>query len=271
MVFLDSFNTIINDATVKKETRRLLDLGKNDTLFSNYFGVNYNASDLVSVKLYFCYLKELPPDEVLREFISDQDFMQLLKANWKPSHTLKHHHDGITLSLKCYLKNGEVRINKYAYFRTEKFLFGMPEKIQLAGADLNNEPGFCIEQHENSKELKKYYYISSAENKASLIKMFNCDQVIRMDDISLIEYTESSEETKINIALNTPGAVQNYLISDNNQNIIDLSRFFYTNHQLLYFSPGLRLNSSTRALYYLPEYRYRELRSVNTIDSLFKN
>lgn len=255
---------------MKQEVERLLNFGKDDFLFSSYFGVNYDDDNLVSVKLYFSFLKELPHDDVLNEYIKDHNFIKLLKEHWTSSNKITHHHQGLTLSLKCYLEGNNVTINKYSYFRAQNFLLGFPEKINLNDEDKDNMPGFCIEHHQNKSELKKYYYISSSENIKKLIQLFSVDG-ISINDISFIEYTESKNDTKVNIALNSSNSVKSYLGSSNNLKIIELSEFFYTKFKLYYFSPGIRINNAVKALYYLPEYRYHELRSVNTLDLLFKN
>lgn len=255
---------------MKLEAELLLNLGKQDSLFSSYFGVNYDDDNLVSVKLYFSFLRELPSDDILNEFIKDQNFIKLLKVHWTSSSIITQHHQGITLSLKCYLDGNTVRINKYGYFRTPKFLLGFPDRVKLCDEDKRNAPGFCIEHYGDIAKIKRYYYIASTDNKKYLMNLFKVEEV-NLNDVSFIEYTESETDTKINIALNSSSAVKKYLTLSNNIKTMELSEFFYTKFKLYYFSPGIRLNSSVKALYYLPENRYHELRSVNTLDLLFKN
>ena len=46
MSFLKQFHTITQDLNVKNISNRLLEEGKKDSLFVDYFGVNFNETNL---------------------------------------------------------------------------------------------------------------------------------------------------------------------------------------------------------------------------------
>ncbi|MBI2968067.1 MAG: hypothetical protein HYY40_09665 [Bacteroidetes bacterium] len=266
MKFADQFDTIFYSSKVNENVRLILNEGSAHDLFINYFGVNYNETDIVSVKLYFSFF-ERPSENILSEFGINEKHRGLIFTNWMPSKRYDFIHQGLTLGLKCYLKNNEIIINKYIHFRTTEFALGFPDEIKLLKED-RNCPGICLEFHEEVTEVKKYYYITSAENKSKIIKNFGIEAIVKHNDISMIEYTESELGRKINLAVNRADTVKTILMKENNKYILDLSSYFFRRYNLYFFAPGYRISSNTKSIYYVPKMVYYENYPLQTINLL---
>ncbi len=266
MSFIDQFQTIIQDSKVKELSNRLLKEGENDSLFIDYFGVNFNGENLVSVKLYFSFLHVYPSDELLNEFVQDDSIIKLIKENWNTSHSFDYLHQGFTFGLKCYLKEDKIEINKYVHFRTKEFVLGKPKNFELQDEDLSNFPGICIEQHKLGPELKKYFYLTSSKSKKIIFDLFDLSKNnLSLEEIDMMEYTESEKEEKVNLIIPKSETVKKFLENEQNFDLQKLSEYFYREHELYYYGPGLRLNSETRAIYFLPKQLYYSLTKVNTV------
>lgn len=269
MSFLKQFHTITQDLNVKNISNRLLEEGKKDSLFIDYFGVNFNETNLVSVKLYFSFLSCFPSHELLEEFVQDDSMIKLIKEKWKTSKSFNFLHQGLTFGLKCYLKENRIEINKYVHFRTKEFPLGFPKEIILQKEELENYPGVCIEQHTSGPELKKYFYLTSLESRKKIFELFNLSQnKLAVEEIEMMEYTESDKENKVNLIIPKSEGVKKFLENENNISILKLSEYFYNKHQLYYYGPGLRFNSTTKAIYFLPKELYYSLHRVNTVKNI---
>lgn len=262
---IDSFFKILHHPDVKKEMDFLMDYGKSKPFYTNYFGVNYNENELTSVKLYFSFF-EFPDPAILNRYNFNEDFIVAMKRFWKPQPKNSMLHQGITLSLKCYLSDGNVKINSYVHYRSQDFHLGLPKNITLSEEDKNNYPGFCLETHDWGDEVKKYFYVTDAHNIGILLQKFDLQNLISPDELYQIEYTESDIESKINLITKNSESVKKCLDKDDIQNILDFSQYLYRNHQLYYYAPGYRLGKRTRAIYFLPKALFYQLTNINTID-----
>lgn len=269
MSFINQFYTILKNPKVIEESNKLFSEGKNDKLFIDYFGVNYNEENIVSVKFYFSFLNIFPSDDLFRDFNLDENTISIIKSNWKTSDKFEYLHQGFTFGLKCYVKKGKVIINKYIHFRTKEFINGLPKSITLQDSDQNNFPGICIENHPSKIEHKNYFYVTSKEAKTAIFQMFDLNNSgLDLNEIYMFEYTESEIEKKINIILPESASVKKYLEKNGNNSILELSSYFFTKHQLYYFAPGIRLDSSTKAIYFLPKQLFYEFTPVNCIKNV---
>lgn len=269
MKFIKQFKAIIDHPEVRKKTEFLLQKGAQDPVFIDYFGVNYNAGDLVSVKLYFSFFNGHANKELFDYFGINKQFIDVIDANWKPSDTFEYLHQGLTFSLKCYYEKGEVKVASYIHFRTPNFALGYPEEIRLTEEDLKNYPGICLESLNGNVELKKYFYITSDVNKKTLLEQFGLTEKIDPDLCHLIEYTESGSDRKINVEITTADHVNEILQASGNLQIQELSNYFFDTYKLYFRSPGYRYNSDTRAIYYMPRESYYKQIKVNTVKALF--
>lgn len=268
MTFINQFNDIIKSPYVNNSAKLLLEEGNKNNLFVNYFGVNYNEKNIVSVKLYFSFFNN-PSEKIINEFLIPGEYHKLIAENWKPALTYTYLHQGLTFGLKCYLKDNKPEVNRYIHFRTKHPLFGLPNDIKLSTDEDTNLPGICIEFHKNGIEKKKYFYIHSIENKTKLIKDFGLSGLIRPHDINSIEFSESTIEKKINLGVSKSEDAAKIIESEGNQYISELSAYFYKVYRLYYFAPGFRLNSNTRAIYYVPKDAYYKLMPVQTLHLFF--
>jgi hypothetical protein len=245
--YLDIIRTILKDKMVNDNIRLLIEATKEDSLATNYFGINYTKDDFKSFKIYYSIASFFPMG-LLKGFGLSDENIELIKRYWKPTDSLSYFHQGITLGLKCYIQSGEVVVNKYFHFRTDE-LVQKPKKLSL-GAEDSLLPGICVEFHNNLDELKYYYYINSKENIDLLISSFKIEELINSEDIKCIEYTESEIERKINIVTTSTNSIAKCI---NNSNIFELSEYLFKDHKLYYSAPGFRYMSDVRALYFFPK------------------
>lgn len=267
MNFIEQFYLILNNHEVKSRVSFLLDRGKKDTRFIDYFGVNYDDEKITSVKLYFSFFDEIPYDAL--DYIGiDKSVLSLIEQCWSPVEKYEYFHQGLTLALKCYVKDEDIQINPYFHFRSEKLPFISPKHIQLTSVDKQNPFGICVEQHSGKVELKNYYYLSDKKSIASIWPIFSENNSF-LDKISLIEYTEGEKTNKINTIFSNSGVTMKYLLGQLKINEFNL--FLYEKHQLYFFAPGLRQNSEIKALYFLPKKALYDLCKINTIKKLLNS
>jgi hypothetical protein len=267
MSFIEQFYSVIRNGEVRALSARLMHLGKQDPNFCSYFGVNYSKDSLLSVKLYFSFISQ-PPKEAFDLFPVDEAVERMISLHWEPSDKLLKMHQGLTFGLKCYLKENTIRVNKYLHFRTSDFILGMPQLLPLKKEDLESSPGICIEFHPEANELKRYYYVCSDEGKRMIGDAFRIS-ALGPEKISLVEYTESDRESKINLVIPAASDVQKLMEIPAHPEIMELSRHFYSNHQLYFFGPGIRKDQDARAIYFLPKEIYSGLKIIRLDDSLF--
>jgi len=264
MPLIDQFYRVIEARGVQQQARELMRFGQSQPHFIHYFGVNFDDENLVSVKLYFSF-QEMPPAGLFDAFEVKDDFRKLILENWKPAKPYTYLHQGLTFGLKCYLKQGQVATNRYIHFRSPNFVMGYPQQLILQEEDKANYPGFCIESHAAQDELKQYYYLSSAQSKAQVLRDFGLDTRINPETLPMVEYTESSLEKKVNLVINSSEDVAAVLAQSGNKELDSLNRHFYDHHQLYFFAPGFRHNSRTQAIYYLPRSAYYTMGEVKTL------
>lgn len=246
--FTTQFNQLIQNKTFQNKLSELLNLiGKNVDL--QYFGVNYTDTEIVSLKLYFSFL-QLPKPEILSTFdISNTDKEFILK-NWEESKTYDFLHQGLTLGLKCHKdKNGAMIINNYFHFRSKTNSQQPSKFLTVTHFEPENFPGYCIEKHDDGDEQKDYFYYKQADNIKTILNDF--DVSTHDTKVSLVEYTESSRERKINMIFPTIDDSFNYLKTFGKKEILALSTYFFANHNLYVYGHGVRLNSPVKAIYFV--------------------
>jgi hypothetical protein len=267
MRFIEQFKGIIESVIVQNELNFVLNQYVKKP-FINYFGVNYNDDNLVSVKLYFSFF-QYPSDEMFERFNVSNEDLVLIRENWMPSESYDYMHQGLTFGLKCYLKDGEIKVNKYFHFRSPIKKQVKPNFIKITDVEPDNHPGFCVEYNFTNKERKNYYYYSTKANLEVLLSEFGLAKE-EASKISLIEYTESNIEKKINIIYNKAEDILNYLKNSKNQNIVQFNKYLFDKYGLYFFGPGLRYKSSTKAIYYVTKNSFYGLHEEQTL-KLFLN
>jgi hypothetical protein len=104
-----------------------------------------------------------------------------------------------------------------------------------------------------------------------LLKYFQCENITNIFAINGIEYTEYDKVQKINISNQNSNDLHNYLLQQKNPNILSFSKYFYNNYNLYFYSPGIRLNDNTKALYYVDKNLYYNLKTENNLKKIFKH
>lgn len=268
MKFVEQFKNIMSHPLVRNEAARMLDYGKNDPLFMNYFGVNFDDQNVVSVKLYFSFFKK-PTYECLKNLSFTQQQYDLIDTYWVPPNKYEFMHQGLTIGLKCYLKNDGCSINHYFHFRSPQLTQHEPKLIHCSAEDNENTPGICIENHGKKQELKHYYYLSSDSAKNEIVSKLGMPMA-EAKKINLIEYTESDIESKVNLIYDQSKDIQDYFIHLKNPLIQELNAYIFETYQLYFYGPGVRFNSATRAIYYVSKPTYYGLHQEQTIAELLK-
>lgn len=264
--FIDVFKMVMSNEDVKKRVTEILDCSTDKKSFINYFGINYAANNLLSVKLYFSYL-EMPSDAIFKLFGVNIEHQEIIKKYWKPVTNYSFVHEGLTFALKCYLKNEKVMINNYFGFRSASPLLGLPKFISLEQEDLFY-PGYCVEYDDlTSFAEKKYFFIRSLENKNILIDKFNLSSILSEKDLVEIEYAEHDTESKINLGVKSTDVIKKLFELDNNNFINKFNNWLFTEHKLYYYGYGLRLNSDIKAIYYVPKQALGQFIPFQTIES----
>lgn len=269
MSFIEQFYYIINQPNVKSRMDELLREGEKHKQFINYFGVNFNKETIVSVKLYFSFF-ETPSATVLDKLNLSENQSSKIDQYWNPPNKYEYFHQGLTIALKCYLSNDNVIINDYIHFRSDKLPFIPPKYVELSEEDKKHYVGVCFEKHDNLDENKNYYYITSNHSKQLLLNDFGLNKKLS-NKISFIEYTESNIERKLNLIFTSTEDVKKYFQELNNANINEMNTYFYNKYKLYFFAPGLRYNSSTKAIYYVPKETFYTQHELRTIQELLKN
>jgi len=246
--YWDIINNILEDNDVKENINFLFSETNKDPLSTNYFGINYSKDEFKSLKIYFS-IASFFPENTLKYFGINQKYIDLIKQNWEPSKKLEYIHQGLTFGLKCYLIDGKVNLNKYFHFRTKNSVKN-PSLIEIEQEELKNIPGICVEFHNDLDEIKYYYYLYKKESINKILKMFKISNILNENEISAIEYTESNIEIKINILHKQVSTISKCI---HNEDIIEISKFFYENYGLYYQGAGFRKNKDVRSIYYIPK------------------
>ncbi len=250
--FTAQFYAILQHPEVVRSVQQLRAELRMDEGASTYFGVNYTDQAITSVKLYFVFQQQFPPESLL-EKRADPLMRKLIAAHWKPASAAEYVHRGLTFGLKCYpAADGEIRISDYVYFRTDEYAWGEPEQLTLTPSDRALPCGLCAEQGSQEWHYKRYYYLYDPATKAQVLEEFGLSDKIPRSLLDFVEYTESATERKINLNIIESHAVLNLLRQEDNPHILALSGHLYAQHQLYVCAPGYRLHSPVRALYYMP-------------------
>lgn len=263
MKFIDQFENIINNQFLQEKVKLMLSQGKKDPLFINYFGVNYNQNNIISIKLYFSFFK-LPSRKFLKMFSFSDSDCDMIEELWVPSSKYEYMHQGLTLGLKCYLKDNDLLINNYFHFRSPKIQKSNPKFLNLSHEDYNNNQGVCVEFHGVKRELKQYYYITSEYNKRELLQKLEMP-LSDVEKINLIEYTESDLESKVNLIYDKSDDIDEYFNQLNNHHIIALNKYFFEKYNLYFYCPGIRMNSNIKAIYYVSKETFYGLHQEQVI------
>lgn len=267
--FIDVFKQVMSNHLVKKKVCKILDLSDDAASFINYFGINYSSTDVLSVKLYFSYLK-MPSDELFDLFGVNQKHIEFIKKHWNPVTNYSFVHEGFTFALKCYLKKEEILMNNYFGFRSPTTLLGLPSLINLKDEDLFY-PGYCVEYSTPADFAeKKYFFIRSIENKIQLINRFNLSGVLSENELVEIEYAEHKANSKINLGVKSTDVIQKLFEHDNNKLINTFNNWLFSEHQLYYYGYGVRLNTDVKAIYYLPKHALGQFLPFQTIPTFLK-
>lgn len=252
MKFIHQFNTIINDQNVHDEIDFFMKIGKTDSQFLNYFGINYSDETLISVKFYFSFFDRIPSEILKRNIFSKKD-IELIERYWGKVKHYSYLHQGLTFGIKCYWVKGEIKIHYYFHFRSKKIPFKQPKHSRINEDDLLNPLGICVETNDTFHDLKRYYYIQDKSTQKTMLQELNLSEEY-LESIETIEYTESNlNDRKVNLIINNLGVIENYLSKNDNPFITDLSSYFHKNHKLYFYGPGIRFNKPIHAIYYLPK------------------
>lgn len=272
MSFIEDFENIIRNEELVKWSKTLLAEGEKDPLFTSYFGVNFNKDQLISVKLYFSFLNISPPVSLFDLFQLNDTTRAIIEKEWKTASRLDYMHQGFTFGLKCYWKESTVKMNPYIHFRTPQHFEIPPLHLKLEKEDEESPFGYCLEKDQVKGDMiKRYYYIHSPNNKNELFNRFELKSYgLTLPDLDFIEYTEGTDENKVNLIIPAAEKVKNFLTHLENQEILKLSRYFYDKYQLYYYGPGLRLNNDAIAIYFVPKSIYYQLSNFNSLKAIFQ-
>lgn len=266
--FIHDFNRFVNNPEVIKQVIQQLEYGLHDPLFTNYFGINYDNENIKSVKLYFSYFNN-NAIAVFDKFIDNSYISAIIKKYWYPTDLFEYVHRGLTLGLKCYVKNNAIDIRKYVHLRMHNI------HLQLNYFDMqhedNNLPkyGLCFEETDSGYQEKKYAYFHTQGNIKKILHAFNLDDIYKKMAIKAIEYTESSYEQKINIANSSSDDLYSYLCEEKNTKILNFSKYIFNKYFLYFYSPGQRKGSNIKAIYFVPKEVYYVLTPFKTLNKIF--
>lgn len=263
MKFISQFKSVINNEQVREKILFFLEHGKKDPLFINYFGVNYDTHNILTVKLYFSYFN-FPEPSFFAALNIPSEYEKLIREKWKTSKQYNFLHQGLTFSLKCHFANNEIIINNYFHFRSE--YFKQKPKLSNLVEEKNNINGISVEFGKDILDERYYYYLTSEANKATLFKKFELYD--NMSKINLIEYTESKDEQKVNVLYKNSNDVFQILLNSKNEEIITLSSYLFNKFNLYFFAPGARKKSDKKAIYFVSKESYYGLSQESSINKI---
>ncbi len=157
----------------------------------NYIGVNFNNSEVLSLKLYYSFF--FPVDlELVDGYIPDSTMYKRFINYYTPQTERSIVNNGLTFSLKI---NNSGLLTKGYHFRFDKNISELPpiKSFQCSADDILNV-GLCEEFSSRGNFLKYYYYFNKLYNKEKFAVRFNKPHLVGAD---LIEYTESDQFNKV--------------------------------------------------------------------------
>lgn len=262
--FKEQFTAILQDEEIQHYVRLFIEEGKKTNHFSDYFGINYTQDEIVGVKLYFSYF-HLPEPSFFSALGLSNETYELIKSQWVITEEYYKLHEGLTFALKIN-KDKNVRdfqFNFYIYYRSYKIRM-RPHKMNVESYK-NSKQGISIEWQKGKREkYRNYFYLKGESDVSMIISYFNLNKEL-LNKIDEIEYTESQSGEKINMILKTTTDVYEYLKTGTNNNILTFSNYLYENYGMYVFAPGVRKDSTVKAIYYVTKARLEERAEEKTL------
>ncbi|HRO74650.1 MAG TPA: hypothetical protein PLP27_00710 [Crocinitomicaceae bacterium] len=165
--------------------------------YYNYFGINFNGSEIVSIKFYFHTFKELSKNQLLQFIPTDTDFNQYYSYHIK-SDIQNIEHSGCAFEVKFYkdienlVKGFHFRI-PYTVETLEKI--GKPQFLGQAVNFKIFNIGINYEYFPNNPLRKTYFYFNQPKDIEYFSDRFKQDCI---RNAKLVEYSESETFSKIN-------------------------------------------------------------------------
>lgn len=267
----DLFFEIVYDQSVQQLLKLLINFGKSDPYFANYLGISYNQNEILSIKFYFCYTNHRAYQHI-SNYISNPDVVNTIKNYWIPPSVINDLNQGITLGFKCYLnkQKNNFDIKQYVHIRSKNIPLSEIYPLRLSNISyIEQDFGLCFEEIENAHFFKrKYIYFKNEENIAPLLNYFNIDKTTF--SLNGIEYAEDNISQKIIIGNTSTNDLQIYLNTTSPQFIIDLSKVLKDKFKLYYYGPGVRKNSTTKAIHFMNKEFYYGNFSMNAAVNFLK-
>jgi hypothetical protein len=267
MRFIEQIKEILQNQEVKKWFNLFLEEGRKDAQFSTFFGVNYNGDSVVSLKLYFSFF-EFIPEKILEKMQFDENTNRIIYSCWSPIKKMEYSHQGLVFAVKCYTKDNEININPYLGFRSPLLSYLKPHLIQMTDLDQLNVPGICFEKNKIFTACKNYFYLSDIKTKRAVFAQFNID-VDLAEKVAQIEYTEGDQLQKMNITFSDAVTTRNFIFGKPHEELDTLCRYFFETKQWYHYAPGVRKDSDTRAVYFIPKKAHYEFYKINLVAELY--
>ncbi len=175
-----------------------------DSLYLNYFGINFDSHGILSFKFYFHFYHELKTHEVKLFLPSVYDFYKYYHLH-ESSEKLSDIHTGFAFTLK-FIRNDKTPSFGFHYrLKPSKESFDMVGKPKCLPFDVVGSgiiPGINYEYNARGVFRKCYYYFDRPEHKEYFAKRFGYGF---LNKVRFIEYTEAEKFSKINAWGHLPG------------------------------------------------------------------
>ncbi len=241
--------------------------------YQNYIGVNFNKSDVISIKLYFTFF-EIPDFNFVKSYLPDTMGYEKYIGFYKSGSERSLLNSGIAFTLKI---NSSGEIKRGYHFRIDK-TYSFPEikAFKCNNNDLLNI-GIC-QEFDKDMLTKYYYYFDKAYNKEKFAERFDKAHAIKSD---LIEYTESEKFNKLITCNLTKNSFYQKFLRYNSPIADEVDHLFVGTYGLdNTVAHGFYENSDIEAKYYFNIKKQNnkenvflsiENKHIDTISDIFKN
>jgi hypothetical protein len=240
--------------------------------YINYFGINFDSSNIISFKIYFHTFNKLTEEEILWFLPTASDFLKYYPLALRAD-SCAAEHTGIAFAIK-FNSSSPVPHTGFHFQLSpsdESYaLVGMPENLPFDISTVKITPGINYEYDERHVLRKRYYYFDTKEHKAYFAARFGFDFLNR---VKYIEYTESEKFSKINAWGHCPenNDMLNIFLPWQNEVINELCNEFEIKNTVF----GYYENSDIRSTYFIrintrndlyPKISYR-----NTLELIYQS
>ena len=170
----------------------ILQGGKPDLV---YYGINFDKEKIVNIKQYFVFFKRLKGDEINLLMPGSDRFLEYYHL-YNPDENVHKNNTGSAFAIKMDMN---YEMTYYGYYRVFGCVLGKPQYLKLTNEEEAMAHPVSFEYKKEVELEKKYFIVTSEENKAQLSKKFMIDKYLEQinSELNWIEYTETSKWTKI--------------------------------------------------------------------------